>query len=132
MKSVNELNLPQDRKYTAEHVWFKMEGDLAVCGITDFAQDQLGEVAFVDVSAQGEHVEAGKEFGSVESVKSVNGLFMPVSGEIVEANAALEDDPALVNASCYGTGWIIKAKPDDMAALGGLLSADAYRALLAK
>ena len=90
MKSVNELNLPQDRKYTAEHVWFKMEGDLAVCGITDFAQDQLGEVAFVDVSAQGEHVEAGKEFGSVESVKSVNGLFMPVSGEIVEANAALE------------------------------------------
>ena len=104
MKSVNELNLPQDRKYTAEHVWFKMEGDLAVCGITDFAQDQLGEVAFVDVSAQGEHVEAGKEFGSVESVKSVNGLFMPVSGEIVEANAALEDDPALVNASCYGTG----------------------------
>ena len=132
MKSVNELNLPQDRKYTAEHVWFKMEGDLAVCGITDFAQDQLGEVAFVDVSAQGEHVEAGKEFGSVESVKSVNGLFMPVSGEIVEANAALEADPALVNASCYGTGWIIKAKPDDMAALGGLLSADAYRALLAK
>ncbi|MBO4296485.1 MAG: glycine cleavage system protein GcvH [Desulfovibrio sp.] len=128
MKSVNELNLPQDRKYTAEHVWFKMEGDLAVCGITDFAQDQLGEVAFVDVSAQGEHVEAGKEFGSVESVKSVNGLFMPVSGEIVEANAALEDDPALVNASCYGTGWIIKIKPDAGASEALLLDADAYKA----
>ena len=130
MKSVNELNLPQDRKYTAEHVWFKMEGDLAVCGITDFAQDQLGEVAFVDVSAQGEHVEAGKEFGSVESVKSVNGLFMPVSGEIVEANAALEDDPALVNASCYGTGWIIKIKPDAGASEALLLDADAYKATL--
>ena len=130
MKSVNELNLPQDRKYTAEHVWFKMEGDLAVCGITDFAQDQLGEVAFVDVSAQGEHVEAGKEFGSVESVKSVNGLFMPVSGEIVEANAALEDDPALVNASCYGTGWIIKIKPDAGASEALLLDADAYKASL--
>ena len=128
MKSVNELNLPQDRKYTAEHVWFKMEGDLAVCGITDFAQDQLGEVAFVDVSAQGEHVEAGKDFGSVESVKSVNGLFMPVSGEIVEANAALEDDPALVNASCYGTGWIIKIKPDAGASEALLLDADAYKA----
>ena len=128
MKSVNELNLPQDRKYTAEHVWFKMEGDLAVCGITDFAQDQLGEVAFVDVSAQGEHVEAGKEFGSVESVKSVNGLFMPVSGEIVEANATLEDDPALVNASCYGTGWIIKIKPDAGASEALLLDADAYKA----
>ena len=128
MKSVDELNLPQDRKYTAEHVWFKMEGDLAVCGITDFAQDQLGEVAFVDVSAQGEHVEAGKEFGSVESVKSVNGLFMPVSGEIVEANAALEDDPALVNASCYGTGWIIKIKPDAGASEALLLDADAYKA----
>ena len=123
-----QLNLPQDRKYTAEHVWFKMEGDLAVCGITDFAQDQLGEVAFVDVSAQGEHVEAGKEFGSVESVKSVNGLFMPVSGEIVEANAALEDDPALVNASCYGTGWIIKIKPDAGASEALLLDADAYKA----
>ena len=130
MKSVNELNLPQDRRYTAEHVWFKMEGDLAVCGITDFAQDQLGEVAFVDVSAQGEHVEAGKEFGSVESVKSVNGLFMPVSGEIVEANAALEDDPALVNASCYGSGWIIKVKPDAGASEALLLDADAYKAAL--
>ena len=128
MKSVNELNLPQDLKYTAEHAWFKREGDLAVCGITDFAQDQLGEVAFVDVSAQGEHVEAGKEFGSVESVKSVNGLFMPVSGEIVEANAALEDDPALVNASCYGTGWIIKIKPDAGASEALLLDADAYKA----
>ena len=128
MKSVDELNLPQDLKYTAEHVWFKREGDLAVCGITDFAQDQLGEVAFVDVSAQGEHVEAGKEFGSVESVKSVNGLFMPVSGEIVEANAALEDDPALVNASCYGTGWIIKIKPDAGASEALLLDADAYKA----
>ena len=128
MKSVNELNLPQDRKYTAEHVWFKMEGDLAVCGITDFAQDQLGEVAFADVSAQGEHVEAGKEFGSVEPVKSANGLFMPVSGEIVEANAALEDDPALVNASCYGTGWIIKIKPDAGASEALLLDADAYKA----
>ena len=130
MKSVDELNLPQDRKYTAEHVWFKMEGDLAVCGITDFAQDQLGEVAFVDVSAQGEHVEAGKEFGSVESVKSVNGLFMPVSGEIVEANVALEDDPALVSASCYGTGWIIKIKPDAGASEALLLDADAYKATL--
>ena len=128
MKSVDELNLPQDRKYTAEHVWFKREGDLAVCGITDFAQDQLGEVAFVDVSAQGEHVEAGKEFGSVESVKSVNGLFMPVSGEIVEANASLDDDPALVNAACYGTGWIIKIKPDAGASEALLLDADAYKA----
>ena len=74
MKSVNELNLPQDRKYTAEHVWFKMEGDLAVCGITDFAQDQLGEVAFVDVSAQGEHVEAGKEFGSMADILGGRGM----------------------------------------------------------
>ena len=130
MKSVNELNLPQDIKYTAEHVWFKMEGGLAVCGITDFAQDQLGEVAFVDVSAQGEHVEAGKEFGSVESVKSVNSLFMPISGEIVEANPDLDDDPALVNAACYGAGWIIKVKPDAGASEALLLDADAYKATL--
>ena len=102
MKSVNELNLPQDRKYTAEHVWFKREGDLAVCGITDFAQDQLGEVAFADVSAQGEHVEAGKEFGSVESVKSVNGLFMPVSGEIKPDAGASE--ALLLDADAYKAG----------------------------
>ncbi|MBQ3892062.1 MAG: glycine cleavage system protein GcvH [Desulfovibrio sp.] len=131
-KSVAELNLPAELKYTDEHIWARAEGDEIVIGVSDFAQDQLGEVVFVDVPGEGDHFDAGSEFGEVESIKSVNKLFMPVAGTVTAVNEELDGTPTLLNASCYGTGWIIKAKPDDMAALGGLLSADAYRALLAK
>ena len=131
-KSVAELNLPAELKYTDEHIWARAEGEEIVIGVSDFAQDQLGEVVFVDVPAEGDAFAAGSEFGEVESIKSVNKLFMPVSGTVTAVNEELDGTPTLLNASCYGTGWIIKAKPDNMADLDGLLSADAYRTLLAK
>ncbi len=131
-KALAELNLPEELKYTDEHIWARAEGDEVVIGVSDFAQDQLGEVVFVDVPGVGDTFEAGSEFGEVESIKSVNKLFMPVSGEVTAVNEELDGTPTLLNASCYGTGWIIKAKPASMADLDNLLSAAAYRAFLAK
>ncbi|MBQ7606595.1 MAG: glycine cleavage system protein GcvH [Desulfovibrionaceae bacterium] len=126
MKTVEELQLPSDRKYTKEHVWIKMEGDTALVGISDYAQDQLGEVAFVDVPEL-HHMDAHAEFGSVESVKSVNALYMPVAGEILASNTELESTPTLINVSCYSEGWIIKIKPDDPSAIDALLDAQQYQ-----
>ena len=129
-KTAAELNLPADLKYTDEHIWARREGDEIVIGVSDYAQDQLGEVVYVDLPSEGDSFGAGDEFGEVESIKSVNKLFMPVDGEVTAVNTELDGTPTLLNASCYEKGWIIKAKPADMASLDALLSADAYRAIL--
>ena len=129
-RTAAELNLPADLKYTDEHIWARREGDEIVIGVSDYAQDQLGEVVYVDLPSEGDSFGAGDEFGEVESIKSVNKLFMPVDGEVTAVNTELDGTPTLLNASCYEKGWIIKAKPEDMASLDALLSADAYRAIL--
>ena len=128
MKSNEELNLPESLRYTDEHVWVRMEGGEAVIGISDFAQDQLGEIAFVDLPAVGVRFDAGSDFGTVESLKSVNQLYMPIPGEVVAVNEELESTPTLVNVSPYGEGWMIRIRPD--ASAESLLDAAAYRALL--
>ena len=132
MKALSEIILPNDRKYTDEHVWAKKEGDVIVAGISDFAQDQLGEVVFIELPPAGARYAAAAGFGTVESIKSVNTLFMPVSGEVTAVNSALEDAPAMVNDGCYDKAWMIKIKPDSAADIDALLSADAYRAFLNK
>ena len=131
MKSIDEIQLPEACRYTAEHVWVRRDGDELVAGISDFAQDQLGEIAFVDLPSPGTDVAAGEEFGTVESLKSVNALFMPVSGEITEVNEALESTPTLINVSPYEKGWIIRIRPADMGDADAMLDGDAYRAGLA-
>ncbi len=127
MKTPDMLDLPTELRYSGEHVWIRKEGETCLVGISDYAQDQLGEVAFVDLPASGSHFGAGDEFGSVESVKAVNALFMPVAGTVTEANTALEDTPTLINASCYGDGWMLRIKADDAADMDTLLDAEAYR-----
>ena len=129
-KTAAEIILPAEIKYTDEHIWARVEGDEIVIGVSDFAQDQLGEVVFVDVPSEGDSFGAGEEFGEVESIKSVNKLFMPIAGEVTAVNGELDGTPTLLNSSCYAEGWIIKAKPENMDDLAGLLSADAYRAIL--
>lgn len=119
------MNIPQNLKYTQDDEWVRVEGDMAFVGITDYAQHELGDIVFVDVTCEGETLEAGEAFGSVEAVKTVADLLMPVSGEVVEFNAALEDASA-VNADPYGNGWIIKIKPNNMADIDSLLDAAAY------
>lgn len=130
MKTPDTLNLPTELRYTAEHVWIRKDGETYLAGISDYAQNQLGEVVFVDLTGGGSRLDAGEEFGSVESVKSVNSLYMPVSGTIVEVNAALEDTPVLVNSSCYGDGWLVRLKVDDAVEVGALNDAETYRSLL--
>ena len=130
MKDISELNLPDDRRYTPEHVWIRKDGDSWVAGISDYAQDQLGEVAYVDLPAEGKSLPAHAEFGGIESVKSVNSLYMPVAGRVIAVNGALEDAPETVNADCYGEGWLVRIAPDDPSEAERLLSADAYRGQL--
>lgn len=115
---------PKDLKYTKSHEWAKVEGGAAVVGVTHFAQEQLGDITFVDLPAVGGKVEAGMEMGSIESVKAASDLYSPVTGEVVAVNAALADHPELINQSPYGDGWLIKVTLTDK--LEGLLDADAY------
>ena len=122
------MNVPAELKYTKEHEWIRVEGEEAYVGITDYAQSQLGDIVFVEVETEGDNLEAGDTFGSIEAVKTVSDLYMPVSGEVLEFNSELEDQPDLVNKDPYGKGWIIKVKIEDEAKLDGLLSADAYKA----
>ena len=122
------MNVPAELKYTKEHEWIRVEGEEAYVGITDYAQSQLGDIVFVEVETEGDNLEAGDTFGSIEAVKTVSVLYMPVSGEVLEFNSELEDQPDLVNKDPYGKGWIIKVKIEDEAQLDGLLSADAYKA----
>ena len=117
---------PQELKYEKEHEWVKADGDMALVGITHFAQDQLGEVVYVDLPSVGDEVVAGETFGEVESVKSVSDLYAPVTGEILKVNDALDDAPELINEDCYGEGWLIEVKMFDAAEADGLLSAEEY------
>ena len=129
-KTTAELNLPANLKYTSEHIWIKVDGEELVIGVSDYAQDQLGEVVYVDLPSEGDSFADASEFGEVESIKAVNKLFMPVKGEIVAINGDLEDAPSLVNASCYEKGWMIRVKPENMADVDALMDAEAYRASL--
>ena len=122
------MNVPAELKYTKEHEWIRVEGEEAYVGITDYAQSQLGDIVFVEVETEGDNLEAGDTFGSIEAVKTVSDLYMPISGEVLEFNSELEDQPDFVNKDPYGKGWIIKVKVEDEAQLDGLLSADAYKA----
>ena len=118
------MNVPSNLKYTKEHEWVRVEGDNAFVGITDFAQGELGEIVFVEVETVGETLNQGDVFGSVEAVKTVSDLFLPVGGEILEFNEKLEDAPELVNSDPYGEGWMVKIAIADVAELEGLLSAE--------
>ncbi|MBR1516878.1 MAG: glycine cleavage system protein GcvH [Bacteroidales bacterium] len=121
------MNIPQNLKYTQDDEWVRIEGEYAYVGITDYAQHELGDIVFVDVTTEGETLEAGENFGSIEAVKTVADLLMPVNGEVVEFNTALEDASS-INNDPYGAGWIIKIKPANMADIDGLLDAAAYKA----
>lgn len=124
------MNIPQELKYTSEHEWVRLEGDVAYVGITDYAQEQLGDIVFVDIPSVGETLDANEVFGTIEVVKTVSDLFLPVAGEILEQNESLEDNPEQVNKDPYGKGWLIKVKPADVNDLNGLLDADGYKAVI--
>lgn len=125
------MNFPAALSYTQDHEWIRMEDDgTAVVGITDFAQQELGDIVYVDVSSTGQSLAKGDVFGSVEAVKTVSDLFLPIDGEIVELNPAIEKSPELLNSDPYGEGWIIRLKPADPDGRDGLLTADAYQALV--
>ncbi|MDL2243668.1 glycine cleavage system protein GcvH [Bacteroidales bacterium OttesenSCG-928-J19] len=121
------MNFPENLKYTSDHEWIRVEGNQASVGITDYAQDQLGEIVFVDIATLGETLDKEEVFGSIEAVKTVSDLMMPVSGEVIELNEILEDQPELVNSDPYGQGWIIKVSLSDASQLEGLMDAEAYR-----
>ncbi|WP_340112190.1 glycine cleavage system protein GcvH [Maribellus mangrovi] len=124
------MNIPADLKYTQDHEWVRVEGDVAVVGVTDFAQGELGDIVFVEIETEGEELDKGETFGTVEAVKTVSDLFMPVGGEVAEFNEALADDPELVNKDPYGEGWMIKIKIADAAQLDELMDAEAYKAMI--
>lgn len=124
------MNIPSDLKYTKDHEWVKIEGDTATIGITDFAQSELGDIVYVEVETVDETLDIEEVFGTVEAVKTVSDLFLPLSGEIIEFNEALEDEPEAVNTDPYGTGWMIKLKFSDATQLEDLLSADDYKELI--
>lgn len=124
------MNFPTNVKYTKEHEWIRLEGDVAYVGITDYAQEQLGDIVFVDIPTEGETLAADEVFGTIEVVKTISDLFLPVTGEIPEQNEALADQPELVNQDPYGEGWLIKIKPTADADFDSLLDAEAYKALI--
>ena len=126
------MNFPEDLKYTKDHEWIRVEGDVAYVGITDYAQSELGEIVYVDITTEGETVAKEEVFGTIEAVKTVSDLLMPASGEVLEVNAELEDAPELVNQEPYGKGWLIKVSVADAAELDSLLSAEEYQQLIAK
>jgi len=124
------MNFPKELKYTKDHEWIKIEEDIATVGITDFAQSELGDIVYIDVETLDETIEANEVFGTVEAVKTVSDLFMPITGEIIELNENLDDEPELVNSDPYGEGWMIKIKISDIETINDLLDADSYQALI--
>ena len=124
------MDFPQNLKYTNEHEWIRVEGDIAYVGITDYAQEQLGDIVFVDIPTVGESLEADEVFGTIEVVKTISDLFLPVAGEVMEQNEALEENPELVNKDPYGEGWLIKMKPANVADIESLLDAEGYKAVV--
>ena len=126
------MNIPQDLKYTKDHEWIKIEGDSATIGITDFAQNELGDIVYVDISSVGQDVKQHEVFGTVEAVKTVSDLYMPVSGKVTEFNKSLESAPQKVNNDPYGDGWMVKVSISNAGEVSGLLSADQYKELIGK
>lgn len=124
------MNIPDNLKYTKDHEWIRLEGDIAFIGITDFAQKELGDIVYVDVNTVGETVEKESVFGTVEAVKTVSDLFMPVTGEVLEVNPKLESSPDLVNSDPYGEGWMVKVKVADPSSVNTLLSAEEYKKVI--
>lgn len=124
------MNYPTNVKYTNEHEWIRLEGEEAYVGITDYAQDQLGDIVFVDITTEGETLEKGETFGTIEVVKTVSDLFMPIGGQVLEINPELEEHPELVNQDPYGKGWLIRIKPTDTAEMDDLLDAEAYKQII--
>lgn len=124
------MSIPTNLKYTQEHEWIRVEGTIAYIGVTDFAQNELGEVVYLDVKTVDETLEAGEMFGVIEAVKTLSDLFMPVSGKVLEFNPALAQTPEIVNQDPYGEGWIIKIEISDLSQIDQLLSVDAYKALI--
>ena len=124
------MNIPAELKYTKDHEWIRVDGDVATVGITDFAQGELGDIVFIEIETEGETLGQNEVFGSVEAVKTVSDLFMPVAGEIVEVNSDLDASPETVNSDPYGDGWMIKIKLSNPSDVSGLLSADAYKELV--
>ena len=124
------MNIPQNLKYTKDHEWVSVDGDIATVGITDFAQGELGDIVYVEIETEGEVLSQEEVFGSVEAVKTVSDLFMPISGEIIEFNGALESSPEVVNSDPYGDGWMIKVKVSDPSELDSLMDAAAYSELI--
>jgi len=124
------MKIPENLKYTKEHEWIKIDGDEAVVGITDFAQRELGDIVYVDVDTEGEELDKDEVFGTVEAVKTVSDMFMPVAGEVLEFNETLEEEPELINKDPYNEGWIIKIKIKDSDSIKELLDADAYKKIV--
>lgn len=124
------MNFPSELKYTKDHEWVKVEGNEAFIGITDFAQRELGDIVYIDVNSVGEEVAREEVFGTVEAVKTVSDLFMPVTGTVLEINSELNDNPELVNSDPYGKGWMVKVSLSELAEIEDLLTADAYQALV--
>lgn len=120
------MNMPSNLKFTEDHEWVVIEGDIAIVGVTAYAADQLGDIVFVDVTTVGETLDGGEIYGSIEAVKTVSDLFLPIGGEIIEFNEELEENPAIINEDPYGAGWIIKIKPTDPAEIDDLLSHEEY------
>ena len=124
------MEFPSNLRYTKDHEWIRLEGDVATVGITDFAQGELGDIVFVDIPTEGEPLAAEEVFGSVEAVKTVSDLYLPVAGEVLEVNAAIDGQPDLVNSDPYGAGWMVRVKVASIADVEALMDADAYRALV--
>jgi glycine cleavage system H protein len=124
------MKFPENVKYTSDHEWIRAEGKTAYVGITDYAQDQLGEIVYVDIPTEGETIERNEVFGSIEAVKTVSDLLMPAKGKVLEVNGVLEDQPELVNSDPYGEGWIIKIEIADAAQLNELMTADGYKVFI--
>jgi glycine cleavage system H protein len=124
------MNVPENLKYTKEHEWVRVEGDVAVIGVTDYAQSQLGDIVYVEIETEGEELDKEEVFGTIEAVKTVSDMYMPVAGEVVEVNENLEDAPDAVNKDPYGDGWMIKVKMSDESQVEELLSAEAYKELI--
>lgn len=124
------MNFPSELKYTQEHEWIRLEGDIAIVGITDFAQGELGDIVFVEVETVGQHLAKDGVFGTVEAVKTVSDLFIPVAGEIVEFNTALNNSPELINSDPYGAGWVVKIKVADTGDLSQLMDVETYKSFI--
>lgn len=124
------MNFPEELQYTKEHEWIKVEGEFAIVGITDYAQSELGDIVFVEIETVGESLEKEEIFGTIEAVKTVSDLFMPVSGEVMEINPDIESNPEFINKDPYGKGWMIKVKLSDSSQVAGLMSAKEYKAMI--